>query len=133
MAYLSVNVTGTTKTDLLGTITKATATGATQASASSTFAGDSTKLTGTIKSIIICNNNSSASATVALFFERFNTGSSATQMYILNRVSIPVGASLALDTPIEFDRSTDDLVMENEGGSDNVTIHVTYKLNKNIT
>ena len=53
-------------------------------------------------------------------------------MYILNRVSIPVGASLALDTPIEFDRSTDDLVMENNGGSDNVTIHVTYTLNKKV-
>ena len=133
MPYLSVNVTGTTKTDLFGTITKATATGATQASAGSTFAGDSTKLTGIINSVIICNNNSSASASVALFFERFNTGSSATQMYILNRVSIPIGASLVLDTPIEFDRSTDDLVMENNGGSDNVTIHVNYKLNKNIT
>ena len=134
MAYLSVNVTGTTKTDLLGTIVKATATGATQAGTrSSSFAGDSTKLTGIINSVIICNNNSSASASVALFFERFNTGSSATQMYILNRVSIPIGASLVLDTPIEFDRSTDDLVMENNGGSDNVTIHVNYKLNKNIT
>ena len=86
MAYLSVNVTGTTKTDLLGTIVKATATGATQAGTpSSSFAGDSTKLTGIINSVIICNNNSSASASVALFFERFNTGSSATQMYILNR------------------------------------------------
>ena len=37
----------------------ALALGATQASASSTFAGDSTKLTGTIKSIIISENTQS--------------------------------------------------------------------------
>ena len=128
MAYLSANVTGTTKTDLLGTITAATATAPEQASAADGFAGDTTKVTGIINSIIICNNNSSASASVSLFLERFNTGSSATQMYILNRVIIPVGVSLTMDTPISFDRSTDDLVMENNGGSDNVTITVNYRL-----
>ena len=128
MAYLSANVTGTTKTDLLGTITAATATAPEQASAADGFAGDTTKVTGIINSIIICNNNSSASASVSLFLERWNVSTSATQMYILNRVIIPVGVSLTMDTPISFDRSTDDLVMENNGGSDNVTITVNYRL-----
>ena len=128
MAYLSANVTGTTKTDLLGTITAATATAPEQASAADGFAGDTTKVTGIINSIIICNNNSSASASVSLFLERWNVSTSATQMYILNRVIIPVGVSLTMDTPISFDRSTDDLVMENNGGSDNFTITVNYRL-----
>ena len=128
MAYLSANVTGTTKTDLLGTITAATATAPEQASAADGFAGDTTKVTGIINSIIICNNNSSASASVSLFLERWNVSTSATQMYILNRVIIPVCVSLTMDTPISFDRSTDDLVMENNGGSDNVTITVNYRL-----
>ena len=128
MAHFSVNVTGTTKTDLLGSITSATATAPTQASAADGFAGDTTKVTGVINSIIICNNNSSASASVGLFLERWNVSTSATQMYILNRVIIPTGVSLTIDTPISFNRATDDLVMENNGGSDNVTITVNYRL-----
>ena len=126
MARVSVNVTGTTKTDLLGTYTAATATAVTQASAADGFAGDTTKHHCVIESIIITNNNSSASASVSLFLERWNVSTSATQMYILNRVIIPVVVSLAIDQPIQFNRQTDDLVMENNGGSDNVTIHITY-------
>jgi len=46
---------------------------------------------------------------------------------------MPASTTITIDTPIEFDRSTTDLVLELGSADDDVTIFVRYNETKKIT
>ena len=137
MAYLQWNITGTTAKDLLATsgtgYALATATAATAATATDSNRGSSTKSTGVIENVLIANNRTAVS-TVNLYVERWDgSGTGGTPMYILNSVAMPVGASLQIDTPIQFNRNTDSVVVVLENASDDVTVNMTYTEHIKVT
>ena len=130
MANVQWNITGTTAKDLLATsgtgYALATATAATAATATDSNRGSSTKSTGVINNILIANNRAGTS-TVNLYAERWDgSGTGGTAMYILNSVAMPAGTSLQIDTPINFNRNTDTLVVLLENASDDITIYMDY-------
>jgi hypothetical protein len=64
---------------------------------------------GTIQSIIITNTHATAQATFTLFIEDNPTAAAKASRYsIINKVKIPIGASLLLDNSsvISFDNSS---------------------------
>ncbi len=87
--------------------------------------GDSTKTTCLIESIVMC---ASSAAVVDLRLETSATTSA--DRYIFDGLIMPAGTTITLDTPIEFDRSTTDLVWELASGD--VTIFVRYKEVKSV-
>ena len=88
--------------------------------------GDSTKTTCLITSIII---TASAASTVDLRLETSATTSA--DRYILDGFVMPASTTITIDTPIEFDRSTTDLIWELASGD--VTIFIRYKEIKKLT
>tara|TARA_R110000824_G_scaffold115450_2_gene266552 strand:- start:308 stop:673 length:366 start_codon:yes stop_codon:yes gene_type:complete len=90
--------------------------------------GDSTKTTCLITSIMI---TASAASTVDLRLETSATTSA--DRYILDGLVMPASTTITIDTPIEFDRSTTDLVLELGSADDDVTIFVRYNETKKIT
>ena len=133
MAYLQWNISGDTDVrDLFATGTAATATPADAAVAADGGGnrGDTTRTTAIIESILICNNHSSTS-TVDLYTERWDgDGTGGTAMYILNSVVIPTGVSIAIDTPIRFNRKTDSLFAVLGNSSENITLYISYHEHK---
>ena len=109
MGYLVNRSTDTTVIDLLNT----RGTGAT---IDGTW-GDSTKTTCTIESIVMC---ASSAAVVDLRLETSATTSA--DRYIFDGLVMPAATTITLDTPIEFDRSTTDLIWELTSGD--VTIFI---------
>ena len=118
MAFLVNRSTDTTVIDLL----KTSGAGAT---IDGTW-GDSTKTTCLIESIVMC---ASSAAVVDLRLETSATTSS--DRYIFDGLVMPAGTTITLDTPIEFDRSTTDLIWELASGD--VTIFVRYQEIKKLT
>jgi len=90
--------------------------------------GDSTKTTCLITSIIIA---ASVASTVDLRLETSATTSA--DRYIFDGLAMPAGTTLTMDTPIEFDRSVTDLVLELGSADDDVTIFVRYEETKKLT
>jgi hypothetical protein len=88
--------------------------------------GDSTKTTCLIESIVMC---ASSAAVVDLRLETSATTSA--DRYIFDGLIMPAGTTITLDTPIEFDRSTTDLIWELASGD--VTIFVRYQETKKLT
>ena len=88
--------------------------------------GDSTKTTCLIESIVMC---ASSAAVVDLRLETSATTSA--DRYIFDGLIMPAGTTITLDTPIEFDRSTTDLIWELASGD--VTIFVRYQEIKKLT
>ena len=88
--------------------------------------GDATKTTCEISSVVIC---ASAPSVVDLRLE--TSATAGDDRYIFDGLVMPAGTTITLDTPIEFDRSTSDLMIEL--GSGDVTIFVKYFEAKNIT
>jgi len=130
MPNVQWNITGTTAKDLLATsgtgYALATATAATADTATDSNRGNSTKDVGVVRNILIANNRAGTS-TVNLYAERWDgSGTGGTAMYILNSVAMPVGTSLQIDTPINFNRNTDTLVVLLENASDDITIYMDY-------
>ena len=138
MAYLQWNITGSQAKDLFATsgtnYAVATATAADILTPTATGnRGDSTKVSGEIQNILIANNREGTS-TVNLYLERWDgSGTGGTLMYILNSVEMPAGTSLTIDAPVQFNRATDSLIAYLENGSDDITIYITYQLNKKLT
>ena len=118
MAFLVNRSTDTTVIDLL----KTSGAGAT---IDGTW-GDSTKTTCLIESIVMC---ASTAAVVDLRLETSATTSA--DRYIFDGLVMPAGTTITLDTPIEFDRSTTDLIWELASGD--VTIFVRYQEIKKLT
>ena len=87
--------------------------------------GDSTKTTCLIESIVMC---ASSAAVVDLRLE--TSAELDADRYIFDGLVMPAGTTITLDTPIEFDRSTTDLVWELASGD--VTIFVRYKEVKSV-
>ena len=113
MAYLVNRITNTSVYDLFA------------ASATIGTWGDNTKTTCIIESILIC---ASTAAVVDLRLEKNATDGD--DRYILDGLVMPAGTTITLDTPIEFDRSTFDLMIQL--GSCDVTIFVRYKEIKSV-
>tara|TARA_R100000655_G_scaffold87006_1_gene127147 strand:- start:102 stop:458 length:357 start_codon:yes stop_codon:yes gene_type:complete len=90
--------------------------------------GDNTKLTCEIQSVVIC---ASAASVVDLRLEQNSTAGD--DRYIFDGLVMPAGTTITLDTPIQFDRSTFDLVLDLATADDDVTIFVKYFEAKNIT
>ena len=88
--------------------------------------GDSTKTTCLIESIVMC---ASSAAVADLRLETSATTSA--DRYIFDGLVMPAGTTITLDTPIEFDRSTTDLIWELASGD--VTIFVRYQEIKKLT
>ena len=118
MAYLVNRSTDTTVIDLLKT-------GGTGATVDGTW-GDSTKTTCVIQSIVMC---ASTAAVVDLRLETIATSSA--YRYIFDGLVMPAATTITLDTPIEFDRSTTDLIWELASGD--VTIFIKYQETKKLT
>ena len=89
--------------------------------------GDSTKTTCLITSIVLA---ASAASTVDLRLETSATTSA--DRYILDGLVMPAGTTLIIDTPIQFDRSVSDLVLELGSADDDVTIFIKYKETKKL-
>ena len=87
--------------------------------------GDATKTTCEISSVVIC---ASAPSVVDLRLE--TSATAGDDRYIFDGLVMPAGTTITLDTPIEFDRSTFDLMIEL--GSGDVTIFVRYKEIKSV-
>ena len=83
--------------------------------------GDPTKTTCEISSVVIC---ASAPSVVDLRLEKNATAGD--DRYIFDGLVMPAGTTITLDTPIEFDRSTTDLVLELATADDDVTVFVKY-------
>ena len=111
MAYLVNRSTDTTVIDFL----KTSGAGAT---IDGTW-GDSTKTTCIIESIVMC---ASTAAVVDLRLETSATTSA--DRYIFDGLVMPAATTITLDTPIQFNRATTDLIWEL--GSGDVTIFITY-------
>ena len=114
MAYLVDRITNTSVYDLFA------------ASATIGTWGDNTKTTCIIESILIC---ASTAAVVDLRLEKNATDGD--DRYILDGLVMPAATTITLDTPIEFDRSTTDLIWELASGD--VTIFIRYKEIKKLT
>jgi hypothetical protein len=71
----------------------------------------------------------SSAAVVDLRLETSATTSA--DRYIFDGLVMPAGTTITLDTPIEFDRSTTDLIWELASGD--VTIFVRYQEIKKLT
>ena len=117
MAYLVYRSTDTTVIDLL----KSDGAGAT---IDGTW-GDSTKTSCLIKSIVIA---ASSAAVVDLRLETSATTSA--DRYIFDGLVMSAATTITMDTPITFDRSAADLVLELASGD--VTIFVDYQENKKL-
>ena len=115
MAYLVYRSTDTTVVDLLA-----------GAAIDGTW-GDSGKLSCLITSIVIA---ASAASTVDLRLE--TSATTSTDRYIFDGLTMSAGTTLTMDTPIEFDRSTADLVLELGSSSDDVTIFIRYQETRKI-
>ena len=87
--------------------------------------GDATKTTCEISSVVIC---ASAPSVVDLRLE--TSATAGDDRYIFDGLVMPAGTTITLDTPIEFDRSTFDLMIEL--GSGDVTIFVRYREIKSV-
>ena len=83
--------------------------------------GDATKTTCEISSVVIC---ASAPSVVDLRLE--TSATAGDDRYIFDGLVMPAGTTITLDTPIEFDRSTTDLVLELASADDDVTVFVKY-------
>ena len=118
MAFLINRSTDTTVKDLL-------ASSGAGATVDGTW-GDSTKTPCVIESIVMC---ASSAAVVDLRLETSATTSA--DRYIFDGLVMPAATTITLDTPIEFDRSTTDLIWEL--GSGDVTIFIKYQEKKKIT
>ena len=103
MEDLSINISGTTATDLL-------INSGAGATAGSSY-GDSTKSTCEVEYLIICNTKSGVT-TVDLYIQ---TGGS-TKMYLIKGVAMPQATSLEIP-PFQFDRSTGNLVAVADAGA----------------
>ena len=114
MAFLVDRITNTSVYDLFA------------ASATLGTWGDATKTTCIIESIVMC---ASSAAVVDLRLETSATTSA--DRYIFDGLVMPAGTTITLDTPIEFDRSTSDLMIEL--GSGDVTIFIRYQETKKLT
>ncbi len=114
MAFLINRVADTDPVDLIA--------GADQ----DTSFGDNTKLTCEIQSVVIC---ATSAAVVDLRLE--TSTSEGDDRYIFDGLVMPAATTITLDTPIQFDRSTTDLVLSLASGD--VTIFVKYFEAKNIT
>ena len=117
MAYLVYRSTDTTVVDLL----KNSGAGAT---IDGTW-GDSTKTSCVIRSIVIA---ASSAAVIDLRLETSATTSA--DRYIFDGLVMSAATTITMDTPITFDRSTTDLVLELASGD--VTIFVDYQENKKV-
>jgi hypothetical protein len=118
MAYLVNRSTDTTVIDLL-------ANNGAGATIDGTW-GDSTKVSCLIKSIVIA---ASSASVVDLRLESSATASA--DRYIFDGLVMSAATTITMDTPIAFDRSIYDLVLELASGD--VTIFITYEEYKKIT
>ena len=118
MAYLVYRSTDTTVIDLLKS-------GGAGATIDGTW-GDSTKTSCSIKSIVIA---ASSAAVVDLRLETSATTSA--DRYIFDGLVMSAATTITMDTPITFDRSTADLVLELASGD--ITIFIDYQENKKLT
>ena len=118
MAYLVYRSTDTTVIDLL----KSDGAGAT---IDGTW-GDSTKTSCSINSIVIA---ASSASVVDLRLE--SSATTSADRYIFDGLVMSAATTITMDTPITFDRSTMDLVLELASGD--VTIFINYQENKKLT
>ena len=113
MAFLVDRITNTSVYDLFA------------ASATLGTWGDATKTTCIIESIVMC---ASSAAVVDLRLETSATASA--DRYIFDGLVMSAATTITMDTPITFDRSTTDLVLELASGD--ITIFVDYQENKKV-
>ena len=118
MAYLVNRSTDTTVIDLL-------ANSGAGATIDGTW-GDSTKTSCLIKSIVIA---ASSASVVDLRLE--SSATTSADRYIFDGLVMSAATTVTMDTPITFDRSTMDLVLELASGD--VTIFIDYQENKKLT